>query len=479
MDNHYRAYEGDINNSVARKEWRAGINDEETLHLLKRDEKVFLHQSLSTPCLDVIQTCKGSKIFNRQGAEYLDFHGNNLHQAGFANPFIIEKIKQQLDVCSFSTRRFTNETSIQCAEKLTSMLPEALTRVLFAPGGTSAIEMALKLARVVTGKYKVISYFDSFHGASLDAISAGGERSFKERIGPLMPGSICIPPPLALGGIFEGRTNTSISSDSASSRPGKIISQKQYHISTRKPEELYLNEMHYADYLEYVIEKEGDIGAFIAEPLRNTDVQIPSRNYWKRIREICNKHNILLILDEIALAFGRTGKIFAFENFDIEPDIICLGKALGGGIIPFAAIVAREEFNVAPDISLGHYTHEKSPVGAAACLATLEFIEQKHIVDKAKDDENFMFETLSALCAKHEIIDHIRGIGLLWGIELRKNDQPAVAEAEKIMYDCLARGLSYKVSKGNVITLAPALTVTHEELEKAVTVLDKSMNNQV
>jgi 4-aminobutyrate aminotransferase len=472
MAKNYRAFEGDINDSEARKEWRAGIKDKETRSLLERDEKVFLHQSLSTPCLDVIQSCQGSKIFNREGNEYLDFHGNNLHQAGFANPFIVEKIKQQLDECTFSTRRFTNETSIRCAEKLVSILPKSLTRVLFAPGGTSAVGMALKLARVVTGKYKVISYYDSFHGASLDAISAGGEKAFKDKIGPLMPGSICIPPPLALGGIFEGNKDKISFLDIDNSRPGKLFSKKQIESSPDNLPRFFTNEMQYADYLEYIIEKEQDIGAFIAEPIRNTDVQVPSKNYWKRIREICNKFGVLLILDEIPIAFGRTGKMFAFEHFDIEPDILCLGKALGGGIIPFAAIIAREEFNIAKDISLGHYTHEKSPLGAAACLATLEFLEQNKTPEKVVQDESYMYKALSGLCERHSIVDHIRGIGLLWAIELRKNDQPATVEAERIMYDCLARGLSYKVSKGNIITLAPALTISLEELKKAVEILD-------
>ena len=438
QNSRFRAYEGDINISASRDKWRAGITDQETRLLLQRDEKVFFHQSLSTPCLDVIQTSNGSKLINRQGFEYLDFHGNNLHQAGFANPFIVERIKQQLDICTFSTRRFTNETAILCAERITSLLPPPLKRILFAPGGTSAVGMALKLARVITGKYKVISYYDSFHGASLDAIAAGGEKAFKDQIGPLMPGTICIPPPLAKEGFFK-------------------------------------DEMRCADYFEYVAQKEGDIGAFIAEPLRNTDVQIPSKSYWQRIRGICDKYGIILILDEIPLAFGRTGKMFAFEHFDIQPDIICLGKALGGGMFPFAAMVAREEYNVAPNISIGHYTHEKSPLGAAACLATLDFLETHQIIRKVKEDESFMRASLAELAKKYPIISQIRGIGLLWGIELTRNEQPAIAEAEKIMYKCLQLGLSFKVSKGNVITLAPALTISREELERAIKILDDAM----
>ena len=432
--------EGDVNLSEERIHWqKEQITDKETQHLLKEDARLFLHQAMSTPCLDVLDSCLDSSIKNLEGKEYLDFHGNNVHQVGFSNPFIVEQIKNQLEELSFSTRRYTNKTAIDFANKLTALLPSGLDRVLFAPGGTSVVSMALKLARVVTGKHKVISYWDSFHGASLDAISAGGEAVFRQHMGPMMPGVIRIPPPMNTGGFFE-------------------------------------DEMKSADYLEYVIEKEGEIGAFIAETVRNTDVQIPSKKYWKRIREICTKHNVLLILDEIPIALGRTGKLFAFENFGVEPDILCLGKGLGGGIIPFAAMVCREEHNVAQDISLGHFTHEKSPLGCAAANAVITFIEDNDILKKVSDDALFMEEELNKLKNKYPIISHVRGMGLLWGLELRhpNTDEAALIEAEKIMYSCLSLGLSFKVSQGHVLQLSPALTICREELIKALDILDAS-----
>jgi len=257
----------------------------------------------------------------------------------------------------------------------------------------------------------------------------------------MMPGVICIPPPTTYRGIF-GETEK--------------------------------DQLKYADYLEYVIEKEGDIGAFIAETIRNTDVQIPSKAYWKRVREICSKHGVLLILDEIPIALGRTGRMFAFEHFGIEPDILCLGKGFGGGIIPFAAIVARDSYNIAKDISLGHYTHEKNPVGSAAALATFSFIETNNLLQKVADDEKWMQTKLLRLKEKSPLIGDVRGIGLLWGIEL-VNDQvtkeKAVEVAEKIMYDCMLHGLSFKVSQGNVLQLSPALTISCEDLQTALSIL--------
>jgi len=441
MDTTRLKTEGDVNFSEIRTEWNQHFTDSLTIQILKDDARYFLHQSMSSPCLDVLDKSKGSGMRTFSGKYMLDFHGNNVHQLGYGNDYVIEKITKQMNTLSFSPRRYTNQPAIELAKKLASLLPGDLNRSLFAPGGTSAIGMALKLARVVTGKHKVISLWDSFHGASLDAISVGGEAVFKKNMGPMMPGVICIPPPTTYRGIFG---------------------------DTEK------DQLKYADYLEYVIEKEGDIGAFIAETIRNTDVQIPSKAYWQRVREICSKHGVLLILDEIPIALGRTGRMFAFEHFGIEPDIICLGKGLGGGIIPFAAIIARDSYNIAKDISLGHYTHEKSPVGSTAALATIDFIETNNVLQKVADDEKWMQTKLLRLKEKFPLIGDIRGTGLLWGIELVNNQITKVKasiEAEKIMYDCMYLGLSFKVSQGNVLQLSPALTISREDLNTALSII--------
>lgn len=437
--------EGDINFSPARQGWYALVRNGETAQYLAEDERYFLHQSMSTPCLDVLESCDGIYLTDKQGRKYMDFHGNNVHQVGYRNPYVIERVKAQMDVLPFSPRRYTNEPAVALASRLAGLMPEDLNRVLFAPGGTSAVGMALKLARIVTGKHKVVSYWDSFHGASLDAISAGGEREFRKGMGPLMPGAERIPPPESYRGIFHGQ-----------------------------PESFY------ADYLEYVIEKEGDIGAFIAETVRNTDVQIPSAAYWQRVRDICTRHGVLLILDEIPIAFGRTGRMFAFEHYGITPDIVCLGKGLGAGVIPMAAMVARDSFNVASDVSLGHYTFEKNPLGSVAALAMLDFIASERLLEKVADDEAFMRSRLFALRDRIPLIGDVRGIGLLWGVELvrsRDTREKAIAEAERVMYACLEAGLSFKVSQGNVLQLSPPLIISRSELERALVILEQALHS--
>lgn len=431
--------EGDINFSPARKSWYASL-DHETLQSLESDSESFLHQSLSTPCLNSIVSCNGIWITDQRGRKYMDFHGNSVHQIGYGHPKVIARVKEALDVLPFSPRRYTNPYAIQLSHQLLSLLPPALGKVLFCPGGTSAIGMALKLARRITGRYQVVSFRDSFHGASLDAIAAGGEAQFKLHMGPVGAGNITLPQPC--------QDSRSAESDAA--------------------------------LLEATLEKNPHIGAMVAETIRNTDVRIPGRDYWKAVREICDRHKVLLILDEIPTAFGRTGTLFAFEHFDIVPDILCLGKGLGAGAFPLAAMVCRREFDVAQDISLGHYTHEKSPVGCAAASAMLDVLEEEHLLQKAKDHESFLRVQLQHMKDAYRIISAVRGIGMLWGIELSGRDRAHSCEvAEQVMYACLERGLSFKVSQGNVIQWCPPLIIRREELNDALHILQQSLEEVV
>ncbi len=335
--------EGDTNDTHLRQEWKDECLDEATLHWLAEDEKYFLKQSLSTPCLNVMTRCQGASITDLQGRTYLDFHGNNVHQVGFGHPRVIEAITRQIQQLSFCTRRYTNIPAIQLAAKLVQLAPGDLGKVLFAPSGTGAMGMALKLARAATGRYKTISLWDSFHGASLDAISIGGEATFRRFAGPLLPGTEHAPPP------------------DPSHCPFKC--GRQCNLSC-------------ADYIEYMLEKEGDVAAVIAETVRSTPY-IPPLEYWQKIRAACDRHGALLILDEITQAMGRTGRMFTCEHYGIVPDMLVVGKGLGGGIFPLAALIARSELDVAGDGALGHYTHEKNPVACAAALAAIEVLEEE------------------------------------------------------------------------------------------------------
>lgn len=442
----YQLSEGDINLSRRRSEWQATQLDDNTRALLEEDSRHFLHQSLSTPCLNVLRACEGIYIEDVQGRRYMDFHGNNVHQVGYGNPEVIAAVKAQLDALSFCTRRYTNRVAVDLARKLVEIAPGNLNKVLLCPGGTEAVGMALKLARVATGRYKTISMWDSFHGASLDAISIGGEALFRHRIGPLLPGTGHAPPPDEYRCLWD-----------CGERGGC--------------------DLKCARYVEYVLEKEGDVAAVIAEPVRSTP-HVPRAEYWRRIRRACDRHGTLLVFDEIPHALGRTGAMFTCENFGVVPDILVLGKGLGGGIVPLAAVVASEDLELAGDSALGHYTHEKNPVACAAALATIDYVERHGLAAHARQMGEFALGRMEDMKRRHPLIGDVRGLGLLLGIELvtdRKTKQRATDEAEQVMYCALGKGLSFKITMGNVLTLTPPLTITQEEMERALIIIDECL----
>ncbi len=439
--------EGDINLSQRRQVFLEEHLSAATRELLAADSQHFLHQSLSTPCLNALQKAEGASIEDVEGRRYLDFHGNNVHQVGFSHPRVIEAIKQQLDTLSFCVRRYTCTPAVELARRLAEIAPGDLQRVLFAPGGTSAIGMALKLARIATGRFKFVSMWDSFHGASLDAISIGGEAVFRKGIGPLLPGCEHVPPPEPLKCPFKCGARCNLSC---------------------------------ADYIEYVLEKEGDVAAVIGETVRCTPF-IPPADYWRRIRAACDRHGALLILDEIPIGLGRTGRMFACEHYDVVPDMLVLGKGLGGGIFPIAALLAREHLNLGSHTALGHYTHEKNPVACAAGLATLDVIRDEQLVQNAADLGAHALHRFDLLRQKHASIRDVRGLGLLMGLEIVKTEPdgrmvPDNDRAEQVMYDSLRRGLNFKVTMGNILTLTPALVLTRAELDQAIDILDTCLS---
>lgn len=439
--------EGDSNQTPRRAAWQAASLDGETRALLDEDARWFLHQSLSTPCLNALRAADGIWIEDIEGRRYMDFHGNSVQQVGFRNPRVVAAIKRQLDTLPFSTRRYTNRPAVELARKLASLAPGDLNRVLFTTGGATANSAALQLARVATGRHKTISMWDAFHGGTLDTISVGGEAQFRAGIGPLVPGTEHVPPP------------------------------EPYRCPFRCRARVGACDLACAEYLEYVLEKEGDVAAVIAESVRNAPY-IPSPEYWQAVRRACDRHGALLILDEIPHALGRTGAFFTCENFGVVPDIVVIGKGLGGGVMPLAAMIARDGLNVAADRALGHFTHEKNPVACAAGLAVIEEIEERGLVAWSRELGAHALDSLGELMARHPLVGDVRGLGLLMGVELvrdRATCERAIEETEAVMYAALDRGLNFKTAMGNVINLSPPLVITRDEMDAALGILDAAI----
>ena len=433
--------EGDVNLSPRRAAWMSEHIDEQTRAWLDEDANYFLHQALSTPCLNVLSRCDGIYVDDLHGNRYMDFHGNNVHQVGFRNRRVIEAVQKQMEELPFCTRRYTNIPAIQLAKRLAELAPGNLNKVLLTPGGTSAIGVAMKLARVATGRFKTISMWDSFHGASLDAVSIGGEAIFRSGMGPLLPGAGHVPPPDPNGCVWDCGQECNLKC---------------------------------AQYIDYVLEKEGDVGAVIAETVRSTPL-IPPTGYWEAVRASCDRHGALLIFDEIPQALGRTGKMFTCEHSNVVPDMLIIGKGLGGGIFPLAAVIVREDLDVAGRQALGHYTHEKNPVACAAALAAIDCVLEEGLLENARAVGAHALQRMREMMTRHKIVGEVRGLGLLLGMVLVRDGttrEPATDEAEQVMYSALSRGLNFKVTMGNILVLTPPLTITKPEMDRALDILD-------
>jgi 4-aminobutyrate aminotransferase len=445
-DSHPEAEQGDVNTTAARRRyWERNLSDEARV-LFEEDRKYFLHQSLSTPVLQVIARAEGAWIEDLDGKRYLDMHGNGVHNAGFNHPRIVRAVKGQLDeALNFCPRRYTNIPAIRLAKKLAQITPGDLCRSLFCPGGTDAIEMALKLAKLVTGRFKTISFWDSFHGAGFGASGVGGEEHFHGGLGPLVPGAFHVEFP------------------NYYRNPWRFTDPDDVDTECLRQ-------------IELVLQREPEMAALIGEPISANPV-VPSRRYWEGVKGLCEKYGALLIFDEIIEGFGRTGKMFASEHY-LTPDILVLGKSLGGGIVPLAGIVTKEKYNICPDRSIGHYTHEKNALSAAAALAEIEVIEGEDLCSHAARLGEYALERLREMARRHPLIGCAMGIGLHIGIDLvrdRKTKERATSEAETVMFKCLEKGLAFKTIDGSTITLRPALVITREEMDWALTILEEAI----
>lgn len=442
----FESKQGDVNTTRNRqKYWERNLS-ETAGSICARDNKYFLHQNLSTPVMNVLSKAHGIYIEDIDGNKYMDMHGNGVHNAGFNNPEIIQAIKDQLDTqMTFCPRRYTNSTAVDLAQKLAEVTPGDLCKSLFCPGGSEAIEMAITLAKQVTGHFKTISFWDSFHGAGFAAASVGGEELFKGGMGPMMPGAMHVEFP------------------NYYRNPWGFSNQEEV-------------DKEYLRQIKTILEREPGVAAIIGEPISATPV-VPSKNYWEGVKDLCERYGALVIFDEIIEGFGRTGKMFASEHF-ITPDVLVLGKSMGGGLLPFAGIVTKQRYDNLKHRSIGHYTHEKNALCSTAALAEMEYIQKNNLVENAAMVGAHAMSRLNKLKEKHPLIGNIAGVGLHLGIDLVKDPKTkerAVEEADSIMYKAMERGLAFKTIEGNIITLRPALTITMDEMDQVVDILDDTI----
>ncbi|TCR70474.1 aminotransferase class III-fold pyridoxal phosphate-dependent enzyme [Bosea sp. BK604] len=396
-----------------------------TLDLVSRDAAAFFHQDGSSPCLSALRAVEGIWLEDVDGRRFIDLHGNTAHHVGHRHPEIVTALKRQLDTLPFSPRRYTNEPAVALAEKLLARWPGAPAKLLFATGGSDAIEIALKLARVATGRHETISLEGSYHGHGFG--SFGLSKAIPDpRLGPFLPGRRHVSPYWAPDGARR-----------------------------------MLAEMR-----EAFAQSQTGIAAVMAEPIRS-NCHLPPEGLWSEVRGLCDRHGALLIFDEIPSGLGKTGRFFAFEHVGAVPDAVVLGKALGGGVLPIAAVIADARLDIAPELNLGHYTHEKNPLTTLAALTTLEIIERDRLVERAAELEQRIRARISELAGTAPAIRGVRGAGLLLAIEFDPaacGAAPGPGFAAELVGACMAAGLS-TTSKGDAsIGFSLPMTVSDAEL---------------
>jgi 4-aminobutyrate aminotransferase len=395
-----------------------------TEDLIARDAAVFFHQNGSSPVERALRGVEGIVIEDTAGRRYIDLHGNTAHHIGFAHPRLIAALKAQLDALPFCPRRNTNEAAILAAEALAARWTgQGRAKVLFTTGGSDGIELALRLARAATRRSETISFEGSYHGNGFGALGLSSAR-LDPRLGTHLPGRHHGTPYW----IDAGRALGDMRAAFARSR--------------------------------------GGIAAVIAEPMRS-NCCVPPEGFWPEMRALCDAHGALLIFDEICSGLGKTGRFFAHEHFSVAPDAVVLGKALGGGTLPIAAVVADAALDVAPDLALGHYTHEKNPLTCRAALTTLEIIADEGLVARAAATGAHAASRMAELAATVPGVTGGRGLGLLLAVALdgTRFDKPAL---KRLVQAAFAEGVSATTKQPSALGFSPPLVITRDEVDEAL-----------
>jgi 4-aminobutyrate aminotransferase/(S)-3-amino-2-methylpropionate transaminase len=399
----------------------------------------------------VVEKASGAVVTDVNGREYLDcFAGISVVNAGHCNPQVIAAAKAQMDkLIHASSYLYHVQPVADLAEKIARIAPRGLTKTFFGNGGAEAIEGALKLARLYTGKHEFIALQTSFHGRSFGALSVTGNMGRKKRGGPYGAGVAFAPVP------YPYRSQWPNDAEECGRQCARAIE----------------------DIIRFATS--GDVAAFIAEPvLGEGGIIVPPLNYFKEVKKVLDQYGILFIADEVQSGFARTGKMFAIEHYGVDPDILVTAKGIADGF-PLSAFTTRPEIAAAYKPGDHLSTFGGNPVCCAAALANIEFIESERLPARASESGDYAMAKLRALQERHRLIGEVRGLGLMIGVELVKDEKltPAAAEAEAIRDALLQKGVLVGVggAYGNVVRFQPPLIISRQQIDQAIRAFDEAL----
>lgn len=364
---------------------------------------------------------KGALLWDINGKEYVDCGSSyGVAALGHCHPKIVEAIRAQSEQLITLHSCYYNDKRAEFIEKLVKITPKGLDKAFLSNSGAESVECAIKLARKASGKPEIIALMGGYHGKTMGAVSATWEKKYREPFQPLVP--------------------------------------EFKHVSPESPAKL----------ADAITEK---TAAVIIEPIRGEGgIRMLPEGYLQEAREICTKRGILMILDEVQTSFGRTGKNFGCQNWDVTPDIMCLAKPFAGGL-PIGITVAREDIMSTLKVGEHTTTFSGSPLVCAAGCAAIDALVEEKLADKAASNGRYFKAQLEELAQKHKLIKEVRGMGLMLGMELR-------FDVHGVLLKTLSKGTLVVDAGRTVVRILPPLVITKPQIDRAITALDEALGEE-
>ena len=403
---------------------------------------------------------EGCYFIDGNGKRYLDFSSQLMCvNLGHKNRAVIEAIAAQARTLPYIAPGYATDVRVELSQLLLEVLPKGIEKFFFTTSGTEANEAAFKIARMYTGKSKIVARYRSYHGSTMASIAATGD----PRRWPVEPAG------KGQGVIFGPEVNCY-----------KCPIQHHY------PE----CNIACADYLEHMIENESDVAAVLVEPVVGTNgVLVPPPEYFPRLRQICDRHNVLLIADEVMTGWGRTGEWFAVDHWGVVPDILVTAKGITSAYVPLGLCATTKRIaDHFEDHMFAHgHTYEAHPITLAPAIATIHEMQRLKLVERARELGGYLGERLNWLKTRHPSIGDVRGLGLFWAIELVKNQArktPFNTKDDKISgRPLLVDKIAAEMTKNGVavnswishFVIAPPLIIEKSEIDIAISAFDSAL----
>lgn len=369
----------------------------------------------------VLTKGKGALVWDINGKEYVDCSTSyGVALLGHCHPKVVAAVQAQAEQLITCHGCYYNDKRAEFIQKLVKITPKGLDKAFLSNSGAESVECAIKLARKFTGKPEIIALMGAFHGKTMGALSATWDKKYREPFTPLVP--------------------------------------EIKHVAPDNADKIR----------EAITEK---TAAVLMEPIRGEGgIRVPPDGYLQAVRQICDEKNVLLIFDEVQTSFGRTGKLFGCQNWDVTPDIMCLAKPFAGGL-PIGITVAKE--NIMASFKIGEHstTFSGSPLVCAAGCAALDALIEENLTEHAAEMGKYFKAGLEGLMAKHKIVKEIRGLGLMLGMELR-------FDVHNIIQKAADRGVLVLDAGRTVVRLLPPLVINKKQIDRAINVLDEVLGEE-